>query len=102
MPESVRHVRFHPLFEVDVLEAANWYDTRSTGLGDAFVANVRDAVDGIVADPPSFSRTPLGLRFARVKRFPYLVLFDLSDDQLLLLGVMHGARSMKRWLSNRE
>lgn len=102
MPESGRRVRFHPLFDFDVIDAANWYDARSTGLGDAFVANVRDAVAAIVADPLSFARTPLGLRFARVKRFPYLVLFDVSDEQLLLLHVVHGARSVQHWRSNRE
>jgi hypothetical protein len=85
MPESARRIRFHPLFDVDVIDAAT----------------VRDAVDAIIAEPLSFSRTPLGLRFAPLKRFPYLVLFDLSDDRLLLLHVVHGARSTQAWRTGR-
>jgi hypothetical protein len=102
MPESARRIRFHPLFNDDVIDAANWYDARSRGLGDAFIANVRDVVDAIFAQPLRFARTPLGLRFARVKRFPYLVLFDVSDDRLLLLHVVHGARSTQAWRTDRE
>jgi hypothetical protein len=96
-----RSVRYHPLFDCDVIEAANWYDDRSAGLGDAFAANVRAATELVIADPERFGRTDLGLRYARVERFPYLVLFDVTDSELLLLGVLHTARSIEKWRRDR-
>ncbi len=40
----VERVRYHPLFDSDVIDAADWYDARADGLGDAFVENVRQTV----------------------------------------------------------
>lgn len=97
-----RHVRYHPLFHCDVIEAVLWYDDRAAGLGKAFATNVRRSTDLVIADPERFARTPSGLRYARVARFPYVVLFDLTDSELLLLGVLHTARSMEKWRKSRE
>lgn len=96
-----RTVRYHPLFECDVIEAANWYDDRAAGLGEAFIANARAAAESAIASPDRFGTTPLGLRYVRVKRFPYVVLFDLSEQELLMLGVLHTARSMDKWRRER-
>lgn len=90
-------IRYHPLFDCDVREAAGWYDRRSPGLGDAFVDVVRATVDDVIADSNRFAHFAPDCRYARVPRFPYVVLFDVHSDELLLLGVMHTARSMEKW-----
>jgi len=90
-------LRYHPLFECDVREAAGWYDRRSSGLGDAFVEVVRQSVQDVIRDPQRFAVSPSGCRYIRVSRFPYVVLFDLIDDELLILAVLHTARSMEKW-----
>ena len=96
-----RLVRYHPLFDCDVREAAGWYDRRSPGLGDAFVDLVRKCVADVIADPERFALSPSDCRYIRVPRFPYVVLyvvlFDLADSELLMLGVLHTARSMEKW-----
>ena len=92
-----RTLRYHPLFDCDVREAAGWYDRRSLGLGDAFVDLVRECVGEIITDPQRFASTPSGCRYNRVARFPYVVLFDFSETELRLLGVLHTARSMEKW-----
>ena len=92
-----RKLRYHPLFDCDVREAAGWYDRRSSGLGDAFVEVVRQSTAEIIADPQRFAFSPAGCRYVRVPRFPYVVLFDVVDDELLMLAVLHTARSMEKW-----
>ena len=92
-----RSVRYHPLFDCDVREAAGWYDRRSPGLGDRFVNVVRQCVAEVIADPQRFAISPSGCRYIRVPRFPYVVLFDVTDEELLLIGVLHTARSMEKW-----
>jgi hypothetical protein len=66
-------------------------------LGDAFIELVRECVSDIVADPQRFALSPSGCRYLRVKRFPYVVLFDVTENELLLLGVLHTARSIEKW-----
>ena len=54
-----RRIRYHPLFDCDVREAAAWYDRRSQGLGGAFVQSVRVCVDQVIVDPdPIFHLSP--------------------------------------------
>jgi hypothetical protein len=92
-----RTIRYHPLFECDVREAAGWYDRRSSGLGDAFVDLVSQCVAEIIADPERFGMSSSGCPYARIDRFPYVVLFDRTEQELLFLGVLHTARSMEKW-----
>jgi toxin ParE1/3/4 len=97
-----RPVRYHPLFDCDVREAAGWYDQRSVGLGDAFVEAVRQRTADVIADPERFGRSPAGCRYIRLPRFPYVLLFDLVGDELLMLGVLHTARSMEKWRARQD
>ncbi|MEO2034945.1 MAG: type II toxin-antitoxin system RelE/ParE family toxin [Planctomycetaceae bacterium] len=96
-----RSIRYHPIFDADVIDAADWYDARAVGLGDAFVNNVRQTIESIISDPSRFAETPGGLRYQRVHRFPYVVLFTVTDSELLLLGTLHTARSIEKWRSER-
>jgi len=80
-----------------VREAAGWYARRSPGLGDAFVDVVRHSVSEIIEDPERFAMSPAGCRYIRLRRFPYVVLFVLVDNELLMLAVLHTARSMEKW-----
>lgn len=92
-----RRVLYHPSFDCDVREAAIWYDQHSMGLGDAFVDEVRQRVQSVMDDPARFATTDSGCRYVRLKRFPYVVLFDVTDLDLRLLGVLHTARSIVKW-----
>lgn len=92
-----RSIRYHPLFDCDVREAAEWYDKRSEGLGDAFVEIVRESVNKVIADPQRFANSNAGLRYVKTLRFPYIVLFDVIGSELVFLGVVHTARSMEKW-----
>lgn len=95
-------VRYHPLFDCDVREAANWYDRWSPGLGDRFVDVVRNAVDRVIGDPESFAISSAGVRYVQTQTFPYVVLFDIVDESLIILGVLHTARSMEKWRERLE
>jgi hypothetical protein len=57
-----RPIRYHSLFDCDVREAANWYDRRSTGLGQAFIETVRSSVEDVISDPERFAAGPSGCR----------------------------------------
>jgi hypothetical protein len=92
-----RPVRYHPLFDGDVREAADWYDRRLWGLGDDFVAIVRQTVADVIFDPERFARSSTGCRYVRLRRFSYVLLFDVVGDELLILGVLHTARSVNKW-----
>jgi len=95
-------LRYHPLFDSDVLDAADWYDARQPKLGSDFVARVRRAVDQLVANPERRTSTDYGVQYWPVERFPYVIFYDLTESQLLVLGVMHTSQNSEKWLSRRR
>lgn len=97
-----RSVRYHPLFECDIREAALWYDSRSLGLGDAFVEAARISTENAINFPERFATSSSGCRYVRLERFPYVVLFDLIGEEILMLGVLHTARSREKWKQRRN
>ena len=58
---------------------------------------VESRIAEVTSDPDRFARTPAGCRYVRIPRFPYVVLFDVINEEIVFLGVMHTARSEEKW-----
>lgn len=96
-----RSLRYHPLFDSDVLNAAEWYDERQPNLGADFLGRVRKAVDQMVADPDRRTVVDYGVRYWPVERFPYVAFHELTETEVLVLGVMHTSQESQKWLAHR-
>lgn len=97
-----RSVRYHPLFESDLLNAAEWYDGRQPHLGSDFIARVRRAADELIEHPERRTSIDYGVRYWPVERFPYVVFYDLTESEVLILGVLHTSQDSGKWLSRRR
>jgi hypothetical protein len=95
-------LRSHPPIDTDLLDGADWYDARQPCLGADFVVRVRKAVDQLIADPDRRTSADYGVRYWPVERFPYVVFYDLTDRELLVLGVMHTSQDSGKWLLRRR
>ena len=86
--------------EADIAEAAQWYDDRQPGLGEAFVDEVDRALARVLENPLAF---PVLYRRRAVRRvltdrFPYRILFSLlGDDTVVVHAVLHGRRHDRRY-----
>jgi hypothetical protein len=94
-----RTARFHPLFDEDVIRSAIWYETKEPGLGVDFTHRIESAILELLSDPERRSDRHYGLRYWPVERFPHLILYDLSDVEILLFGVMHPSQMPDQWVS---
>jgi hypothetical protein len=45
----------------------------------------------------AYALSSVGCRYIKLRRFPYVILFDVTDDELLMVGVLHTARSPEKW-----
>jgi hypothetical protein len=97
-----RKLLYHQLFRSDVIDAAQWYSTKSERLGDAFLERVSQATRAIIVDPESHSRMDSRVRYRQIERFPYIIVFEVTDDSLFLAGVIHTARSLDSWWQSRH
>src|SRR5207253_486223 len=78
---SVVRVRLLAEAEAEAQEAAQWYDGRQAGLGDAFLSALSVGLEAIELHPTRCARVSnvLARREVRrflLKRFPYKVIFE--------------------------
>ena len=95
-------VRFRSEAAVEVREARAFYADRDPHLGDHFVAALDAAVSRFVERPRAFPSLlrPDVVRRARLRRFPYVVLFRLIGSETIeVLAVAHTRRRPGYWIS---
>ncbi|HVT57162.1 MAG TPA: type II toxin-antitoxin system RelE/ParE family toxin [Thermoanaerobaculia bacterium] len=88
---------FHPLAESELLDAAKFYEARSTGLGHSFLAAVSHAIEQIRANPESSPVVRGSLRRKALPRFPYSLIYGAEFGAIKIFAVMHQRRRPYYW-----
>ena len=89
-------VRLLPEAEKELFEAAQWYSQQAVGLDYEFIRCIDEAMARIVRAPLMFSVVHRDRRRIIVKRFPYSIIFDVMEDEILIYAIFHFSRSPKR------
>jgi plasmid stabilization system protein ParE len=92
-----RRLRFNPLAEAELQDAASWYDERVAGLGGRFITAIRHRAGEIVESP---RRWPLIRRARRVLvgPYPYAIIYrEISDEEIEIVAVAHLKRRPDYW-----
>lgn len=80
-----------------------WYIRHSEALGRRFQRAVSEAIDRIAGGPERYPVFERGIRWMRLKRFPYVVYFEqLAPDRVEILAIAHGSRRPEYWRSRRQ
>ena len=77
--------------------AGDWYERERSGLGEAFLAEVDQALRKVAGNPDSFPEVLKGVRKAVVRRFPYCLYFRVRGETIIVLAVFHSARNPTVW-----
>jgi toxin ParE1/3/4 len=91
-------VTHRPETELDLREAANWYNDKRDGLGDEFLSAFWSRIADIVERPLSFGISSKNVRACSLSRFPYVIYFKVTGFDVLIVAVMHGGRSSIAWI----
>ena len=88
--------------EAELLSAMLYYEDRQRGLGQDFFERVSNTMVAIVRDPlrhPFYEgkRSIRGFRRAAVERFPYIVVYEVREDETLVIAVTHSSRQPGYW-----
>jgi plasmid stabilization system protein ParE len=95
----MQRVELRQQFEEEAAEARDWYDAQRPGLGDRFLDAVEATIDRVAELPLSFPRVDGETRWARVQRFPYAIYYQVREDYILVVAIMHSSRHPDRWRS---
>jgi plasmid stabilization system protein ParE len=94
-------VTFNELAERELNDAAQYYEHEESGLGVAFLAEVRRCADSI-AEHPQAGMVVLGtIRRRLCQRFPYALLYSVHGEELRILAVMNLKRRPGYWVGRR-
>ena len=88
-------VRFHPDAELEMIEAAVWYESQQTDLGKRFLASVQDALNRLELNPALYPIAERDVRRCLTRTFPFGVLFRIGTD--MIMAVMHLHRDPDYW-----
>ena len=91
-------VRIGEEAEAEYTEALAWYASRSARAADGFEAAFALAVDQIGRTPERFPECDeAGYRFAVLGRYPYSVIYQVTEDVALVVAVAHASRRPGYW-----
>jgi plasmid stabilization system protein ParE len=92
-------LQLHPLAYQDAREAVAWYTAISPQLGKRFTTALKTAFAGVKERPQlcAFIRQKRQTRFAKLKKFPYFLMFRWEDEVVHILGVFHSASNPRKW-----
>lgn len=75
----MKSVIIHDLAEAEIIQAADYYEARSCGLGHGFVREVYAAIGRILDNPARWPLHRYECRRITLRRFPYSLFYlDLS------------------------
>jgi plasmid stabilization system protein ParE len=91
-------VEFHRLALKEYDEARKWYAERSAGAAQKFKEAVDEATVRIARAPESLPRMSGPYRWARVRRFRYILVFrPRRPDEMVVVAVAHTSRRPGYW-----
>jgi plasmid stabilization system protein ParE len=95
-----RDVQLLPEAVLEVVEAFWWYEHRRRGLGLEFLLAFDALLENLRRLPRGHEAVAMRTRKALLRRFPYLVLYAIEEERVLVTAVFHGHQDPRRW-SNR-
>ena len=101
MPTS--EVTFHRLAAREYRAARDWYRQRSVETAERFCFAVDRAASRIASDIDALPTLTGAYRYARVNRFPYVLIFrQTAPGVVMVVAVAHTSRRPGYWRGRRE
>jgi plasmid stabilization system protein ParE len=88
-----------PRARLQIADATDWYDSQSKGRGDDFLHAVEEAIDSICRNPYQYQTIDGDLRRVVIRRFHYLIIYAVSENEVIVLRCVHSHSNPRRWLS---
>ena len=85
----IYHFSLSPKAEADLLEAALWYESQQTGLGEKFAQKVESYFIRIQNNPLHFPSKKGNLREAYIQKFPYVIIYQIINDNIIVFAVFN-------------
>ena len=82
---------------LELLEATEWYASRSAKVARGFLAEYRRTRSRITTHPRRWPVLEGQVRSLAFRRYPYSLLYIIEDDHVLVLALKHHRRAPGYW-----
>ena len=92
-------ITFLPPAKSELTDATSYHNMQSEGLGYEFAAEAKRTLERIVQYPDAWFKLSKRTRRCRTNRFPYAVIYQVRQDSLIIVAIMHLSREPETWKS---
>jgi plasmid stabilization system protein ParE len=93
-----RKLSFHPAARDDAAGARQWYSQRSAIAARAFLTELILAVESVREAPERWPRYLAGTRQYHFPKFPFSLIYRVSDEAIVVIAIAHHRRKPGYWL----
>lgn len=93
----MKRISYEPAAMSDLRSAKRYYDQQRPGLGKELVLEVKAQLLKIVEHPHAFRVIDKGVRKAPIKRFLFDIYYLPSDEEIVVVAIMHRRRHPDSW-----
>ena len=87
----------HRLATKEYVKALRQYERQSVSISERFVEATHRALDLIEQNPKWWPRFDERRRWIKIKKFPYIIYFEVADAAIKILAVAHEKRRPGYW-----
>ena len=95
----MKTVRFLRPAELEMLDAARYYEIQASGLGGEFLDKIDSAVHDIGMNPERWPVIRSNTRRRLIHRFPYALLYRVDPEEVVIEATMHLHRHPDYWIN---
>lgn len=85
----------------EIIAAKKWYEETAEGLGFEFIGCLEARLGQIGRIPRGFQKVPEtklpNIHQVKTRRFPYYVIYQVREKEVLILSVFHVKRERDSW-----
>jgi plasmid stabilization system protein ParE len=96
--DKVRTVH-HAQAQQELADAYNWLESEREGLGKEFARVVHAALEDLAEHPLRHPIIEQRARRCVLKRFPYVIIYEIKPDHVFIVSITHTSRSPGYWQS---
>lgn len=88
---------YHPLAKSELTEIINYYEDIKVGLGEDFYHELFNAIIRIKEFPEAWQKISDNTRRCLLFRFPFGIIYQIIDNEIFILAVMHLNKDPNYW-----
>ena len=90
---------FHPEARIEFIDAVAYYEKSSEGVGLRFSREVYSTINRVTASPTAWPGVTENTRRCLASQFPYSVVYEVREQDVLIVAIAHFSREPFYWRS---